>query len=71
MKKYEVIKRFGKYKVGQIVNEDLYIRRKLQEGGCLKEIEKATYENKKADKKMEKTTYENKMFKNTNENQGE
>jgi hypothetical protein len=34
--KYKVTLRFGKYKVGDIVDDsELYIRRKLAEGGCL------------------------------------
>lgn len=45
--KYKVIKPFGVYKEGDIVDKkNLYIRRKIQEGGCLEPVEKKAYENK-------------------------
>jgi hypothetical protein len=54
MEKYKVTLRFGKYKVGDIVDDsDYYIRRKLAEGGCLEKISKENkmikdYENKES-----------------------
>lgn len=43
---YRVTKAFGEYKPGQIVRDDKrYIRRKLQEGGCLEKME-AVVKNK-------------------------
>jgi len=54
--KYEVIKKTGSLRLGQIVNDkDPYVRRKIQEGGCLKPLEKT-------EKKMDKTSYENKAI---------
>jgi hypothetical protein len=62
MKKYKVTKPFNGFAVGTIVTDDtLYIRRKIQEGGCLEEI---------TEKKMIKEAGENKMVKNTGENKG-
>jgi len=44
---YVVTKRFGKYKEGDVVSDDLlYIRRKLEEGGCLEQKSKNVPENK-------------------------
>lgn len=60
-KKYKVTKPFGKYRLGAIVLDDkLYIRRKLDEGGCLervyseKELEELKVEAEKAKIKAEK-----------------
>ena len=63
---YKVTKKFGKYPVGAIVDDrDVYIRRKLQEGGCLEKIEN------KHEEKMLKTKYDNKMVDKQPENKGE
>jgi 3-dehydroquinate synthase class II len=38
--KYEVIQDVGNFKVGDIVDDsDLYVRRKIEEGGCMKPIQ--------------------------------
>jgi len=61
--KYKVTKKFGKYKVGQVVDDkDIYIRRKVQEGGCLEPYEVKTL------KKMQKAEYENKAIESSAEN---
>ena len=73
--KYEVILPFGQYKKGQIVDDSvLYIRRKIQEGGCLKPIKEEELEKRKEEafkkqkeKKMQKEEYENKMLKSKKE----
>ena len=60
--KHKVTKRFGQFKVGQIVDDkDIYIRRKIQEGGCTEPFEAK-------ESKMVKNNYENKMVKNDYEN---
>jgi len=49
--KWKVLKSFGKYRVGAIVDDsDLYIRRKIKEGGGCLEKMKAGHENKMAGK---------------------
>lgn len=52
---YVVTKKFGKYNIGQTVSdEDYYIRRKLEEGGCLEAKSITAYENKMIDPKKNK-----------------
>ncbi len=52
--KYKVTKAVGGLRVGQIVDDrDWYIRRKIQEGGCMEPVD---------EKKMQKPKYENKMI---------
>jgi len=61
--KYKVTKRFGKYREGQIVDDkELYIRRKIEEGGCLEVVKE------KREKKMVKESYENKAMNDKIEN---
>ena len=53
---YIVLKKFGKYQVGNVVSDDdFYIRRKLEEGGCLEEKSIKTYENKAVKPKEDKS----------------
>lgn len=64
---YKVIKRFGKYNVGDIVSDkDYYIRRKLQEGGCLVEYNKSD----KTDKKSMPNDYQKKVMPGNYKNKG-
>ena len=64
--KFEVIKAFGNFKVGKILDSEKkeykkIIKRKLQEGRTLKLLEE-----KKKEDKMEKKVYENKGVINGN-----
>jgi hypothetical protein len=62
MEYYEVIKVVAKWRLGQIVNDDdPYVRRKIQEGDCLKH---------RPDIKSMDGNYENKAMK-ANQNKGE
>lgn len=65
MKKYRITKKWGKYKVGQILNDSLEVRRKLEEGGCLEEVK----ENYKPEK-METKPVKNKMESDDSKNKG-
>lgn len=59
--KYKVTKAFGSFKVGNIVSDsDLYIRRKIQEGGCLVPVTEEKMEPKKIKNKMELDDSKNK-----------
>jgi len=76
--KYKVTKKFDKYRVGQVVDDkDIYIRRKIQEGGCLElyETKKSKTEQpkkeEKPEKKMVKESYENKAMDDKYENKGD
>lgn len=49
-KKYIVIKPFGNHKEGDILEESRIVRRKLQEGGTVKELTDELLKKKKTDK---------------------